>query len=202
MSACVASRSSGLSGGTFSRISGVALHDYGCTLKAYRRDVMGGVQLYGEMHRFIPIYAAWNGARVTELPGRHHARRHPPYTAGATTAAPESVLARATSDIPRAQRDETAEPVRARLVEHRHTWVCVVAVMHGDVLAGTVAIEDLLPAPAPRTMASLMRPAVTVHRDTDQEVAAWEMGRKGHRALAEVDDAGHLPAVVTPAHTL
>lgn len=57
-----------------SRISGVSLHDYGCTLKAYRRDVMTGVQLYGEMHRFIPIWAAWNGARVTELPVRHHAR--------------------------------------------------------------------------------------------------------------------------------
>ena len=119
-----------------------------------------------------------------------------------TIAAPESVLARATSDIPRAQRDETAEQVRARLVDHRHTWVCVVAVMDGDVLAGTVAIEDLLPAPAPRTMASLMRPAVTVHRDTDQEIAAWEMVRKGHRALAVVDDTGHLLGVVTPADML
>jgi glycosyltransferase involved in cell wall biosynthesis len=58
-----------------SRISGVALHDYGCTLKAYRRDVMQGVHLYGEMHRFIPIYAAWHGARVTEIPVRHHPRR-------------------------------------------------------------------------------------------------------------------------------
>lgn len=57
-----------------SRISGVALHDYGCTLKAYRRDVIQDVQLYGEMHRFIPIWAAWHGARVTELPVRHHAR--------------------------------------------------------------------------------------------------------------------------------
>ena len=58
-----------------SRISGVALHDYGCTLKAYRRDVMQGVHLYGEMHRFIPIYAAWHGARVAEIPVRHHPRR-------------------------------------------------------------------------------------------------------------------------------
>ncbi|MSP63980.1 MAG: glycosyltransferase [Myxococcales bacterium] len=58
-----------------SKISGVALHDYGCTLKAYRRDVMQGVHLYGEMHRFIPIYAAWHGARVTEVPVRHHPRR-------------------------------------------------------------------------------------------------------------------------------
>jgi glycosyltransferase involved in cell wall biosynthesis len=58
-----------------SRISGVALNDYGCTLKAYRKDVIKGVRLYGEMHRFIPIYAAWQGARVTELPVRHHPRR-------------------------------------------------------------------------------------------------------------------------------
>lgn len=58
-----------------SRISGVALHDYGCTLKAYRRDVIKDVRLYGEMHRFIPIYAAWMGARVHEMPVRHHARK-------------------------------------------------------------------------------------------------------------------------------
>jgi glycosyltransferase involved in cell wall biosynthesis len=57
-----------------SRISGVRLHDYGCTLKAYRRELMTGVHLYGEMHRFIPIYAAWHGARVTEVPVRHHPR--------------------------------------------------------------------------------------------------------------------------------
>src|SRR5579884_387808 len=59
-----------------SRVSGVPLHDYGCSLKAYRRDVLDGVKLYGEMHRFVPIYAAWNGARVTELPVRHHPRLH------------------------------------------------------------------------------------------------------------------------------
>jgi glycosyltransferase involved in cell wall biosynthesis len=58
-----------------SRISGVRLNDYGCTLKAYRKDVIKGVRLYGEMHRFIPIYAAWQGARVTELPVRHHPRQ-------------------------------------------------------------------------------------------------------------------------------
>jgi glycosyltransferase involved in cell wall biosynthesis len=56
-------------------ISGVRLHDYGCTLKAYRRDALMGVKLYGEMHRFIPVYASWQGARVTELPVNHHARR-------------------------------------------------------------------------------------------------------------------------------
>ncbi|MBI5164225.1 MAG: glycosyltransferase family 2 protein [Magnetospirillum sp.] len=57
-----------------SEVSGVKLHDYGCTLKAYRRDVLKGVRLYGEMHRFVPIYATWMGARVTELPVTHHPR--------------------------------------------------------------------------------------------------------------------------------
>ena len=52
----------------------VRLHDYGCTLKAYRREVVADVRLYGEMHRFIPIYAAWEGARVTEIPVIHHPR--------------------------------------------------------------------------------------------------------------------------------
>lgn len=57
-------------------ISGVHLNDYGCTLKAYRRAVIKDVRLYGEMHRFIPIYATWQGARVTELPVTHHPRKH------------------------------------------------------------------------------------------------------------------------------
>jgi glycosyltransferase involved in cell wall biosynthesis len=56
-------------------VSGVHLHDYGCSLKAYRRSALEGVHLYGEMHRFIPIYAYWNGARVAEAPVAHHARR-------------------------------------------------------------------------------------------------------------------------------
>lgn len=55
-------------------IGGVKLHDYGCSLKAYRREFLKDVKLYGEMHRFIPIYASWVGARVTEIPVRHHAR--------------------------------------------------------------------------------------------------------------------------------
>ncbi len=59
-----------------SKISGVTLNDYGCTLKAYRREVMQGVRLYGEMHRLIPVYASWMGARVIEMPVRHHARAH------------------------------------------------------------------------------------------------------------------------------
>lgn len=57
-------------------ISGVQLHDYGCSLKAYNRDVIKDVKLYGEMHRFIPIYASWLGAKVTEIPVAHHARIH------------------------------------------------------------------------------------------------------------------------------
>ncbi|HEU4390453.1 MAG TPA: glycosyltransferase family 2 protein [Blastocatellia bacterium] len=55
-------------------LSGVPLHDFGCTLKAYRRDVLADVKLYGEMHRFIPVYASWSGARVTELAVEHHPR--------------------------------------------------------------------------------------------------------------------------------
>jgi glycosyltransferase involved in cell wall biosynthesis len=58
-----------------SKLLHVPLHDYGCTLKAYRREVVEDVRLYGEMHRFIPIYAAWEGARVTEIPVTHHARQ-------------------------------------------------------------------------------------------------------------------------------
>ncbi len=57
-----------------SKLSGVELHDFGCSLKAYRRDALTGVRLYGEMHRFIPIYAGWAGARVTEIPVVHHPR--------------------------------------------------------------------------------------------------------------------------------
>jgi glycosyltransferase involved in cell wall biosynthesis len=58
-----------------SAISGIRLHDYGCTLKAYRREVMQDVRIYGEMHRFIPIYASWEGARVQEIVVGHHARK-------------------------------------------------------------------------------------------------------------------------------
>jgi hypothetical protein len=51
------------------------LHDYGCTLKAYRREVITGFRLYGEMHRFIPVYANSVGAKIIEVPVHHHARR-------------------------------------------------------------------------------------------------------------------------------
>lgn len=58
-----------------SKITGVALNDYGCTLKAYRRSVIKDVRLYGEMHRFIPAWANWVGARVVEVPVRHYPRQ-------------------------------------------------------------------------------------------------------------------------------
>ena len=57
-----------------SRVSGVKLHDYGCTLKAYRRDVLSGVRLYGELHRFVPIFASWQGGRITEMVVNHRPR--------------------------------------------------------------------------------------------------------------------------------
>jgi len=56
------------------RVTGVPLHDFGCTLKAYHRDVIQDVKLYGEMHRFIPVYASWVGARIVELPVNHRSR--------------------------------------------------------------------------------------------------------------------------------
>ena len=59
-----------------SRMTGVHLHDYGCTLKAYRREVLDGINLYGEMHRFVPALASQFGARVTELPVNHFPRLH------------------------------------------------------------------------------------------------------------------------------
>lgn len=59
-----------------SRVTGVRLHDYGCTLKAYRREVLTGFRLYGEMHRFIPAYAGYVGANITEVAVQHHPRKH------------------------------------------------------------------------------------------------------------------------------
>ena len=59
-----------------SGMTGVKLHDYGCTLKAYRREVLDGINLYGEMHRFVPALASQVGAKVTEIPVRHHKRLH------------------------------------------------------------------------------------------------------------------------------
>ncbi len=62
--------------GVISLISGVRIHDSGCSLKVYRARLIEGVRLYGEIHRFIPIYAAWQGARITEQEVRHHPRKH------------------------------------------------------------------------------------------------------------------------------
>ncbi len=59
-----------------SKVTGVKLHDYGCTLKAYRREILDKVRLYGEMHRFIPVYAHAAGAKVGEIVVQHHARKH------------------------------------------------------------------------------------------------------------------------------
>ncbi|ALG67822.1 glycosyltransferase family 2 protein [Beggiatoa leptomitoformis] len=58
-----------------SKVTGVRLHDYGCTLKAYRKEVLQGYRLYGEMHRFLPAYAAQVGARIAEIPVNHNPRR-------------------------------------------------------------------------------------------------------------------------------
>ncbi len=66
---------SNLANGLISWVTGVHLHDYGCTLKAYRRDALEGFRLYGEMHRFIPVFAHSVGAKITEVPVRHHVRQ-------------------------------------------------------------------------------------------------------------------------------
>jgi glycosyltransferase involved in cell wall biosynthesis len=59
-----------------SLMSGVKLHDYGCTLKAYKKEIIEDIRLYGEMHRFIPIYASWQGAKIAEIHVEHHPRSH------------------------------------------------------------------------------------------------------------------------------
>ncbi|MBT3337385.1 MAG: glycosyltransferase family 2 protein [Anaerolineae bacterium] len=67
---------SNIANGLISKVTGVHLHDYGCTLKAYRREVITGFRLYGEMHRFIPVFAHSVGAKLLEVPVRHHPRRY------------------------------------------------------------------------------------------------------------------------------
>src|SRR5581483_11948184 len=64
-----------LANGLISSITGVRLHDYGCALKVYRREILRDVELYGEMHRFLPALCRWVGARVGELPVGHWPRR-------------------------------------------------------------------------------------------------------------------------------
>ena len=63
-----------IANGLISWVTGVHLHDYGCTLKAYRREVLDEFRLYGETHRFIPVFAHSVGARIAELPVHHHPR--------------------------------------------------------------------------------------------------------------------------------
>lgn len=64
-----------IANGLIAKVTGVDLHDYGCTLKAYRREVITGFRLYGEMHRFIPVYARMVGANIVEVKVNHHPRR-------------------------------------------------------------------------------------------------------------------------------
>ncbi len=66
---------SNIANGLISWVTGVHLHDYGCSLKAYRREALEGFRLYGEMHRFIPVFAHSVGAKITEVPVHHHERR-------------------------------------------------------------------------------------------------------------------------------
>jgi len=63
-----------LANALISKLSNVPLHDYGCTLRVYRREYLEQIPLYGEMHRFIPIYVTWAGARLLEVPVQHHPR--------------------------------------------------------------------------------------------------------------------------------
>ncbi len=65
-----------IANGLISKFTGVHLHDYGCTLKAYKKEVLEGINLYGEMHRFVPALASQVGAKVTELPVKHHPRMY------------------------------------------------------------------------------------------------------------------------------
>ena len=65
-----------LANSLISKISGVKLHDYGCTLKAYKRDVISTIRLYGQMHRFIPVYCKWEGGKVAELPVQYQPRKY------------------------------------------------------------------------------------------------------------------------------
>jgi glycosyltransferase involved in cell wall biosynthesis len=59
-----------------SRMSGITLHDFNCGLKAYRKEVVKTLKVYGDMHRYLPALAHWDGFRVTEIPVQHHARKY------------------------------------------------------------------------------------------------------------------------------
>lgn len=64
-----------LANSLISNITGVHLHDYGCTLKAYRKEIVQNIQLYGELHRFIPALASWVGGQISEVVVSHHPRQ-------------------------------------------------------------------------------------------------------------------------------
>jgi len=57
-------------------ISGIKIHDFNCGLKAYRKEVVENIKVYGEMHRYIPVLAKWQGFKITEIPVQHHPRRY------------------------------------------------------------------------------------------------------------------------------
>lgn len=65
-----------LANSLISKISGVKLHDYGCTLKVYKKEIINEVRLYGQMHRFIPVYCKWQGGKVTEMPVKYQPRKY------------------------------------------------------------------------------------------------------------------------------
>jgi len=67
---------SGIANRIISFVTGVWIHDYGCTLKAYKREAIANLQMAGEMHRFLPAWCAWQGGKVTEIPVKHHPRLH------------------------------------------------------------------------------------------------------------------------------
>lgn len=115
---------------------------------------------------------------------------------------PASVLARAATDVPVARPDDSVADLRAQLSQRRFAAVLAIPVCEGPFLRGIVRIEDVLAGDDRLTCDQIMRPAITAHRDTDQEVAAWEMVRNGHDALAVVDDEGRFLGVVTPSDML
>lgn len=63
-----------LANALISQVTGVKLHDYGCTLKAYRREIISNLQISGEMHRFLPAWCVWQGGKVSEIVVQHHPR--------------------------------------------------------------------------------------------------------------------------------
>ncbi len=119
-----------------SRVTGVRLNDYGCTLKAYRREVLSDVRLYGEMHRFIPAYASWTGAeanllfrrvRPSAVVRRVHLRRDRPYRKGpASVRRGAQQPAAAACGVPGDARRPVRHVGTARGADHAHlprdTW--------------------------------------------------------------------------------